>query len=129
MKNTRVPFSLTRALAFLALVVVSFTQSANAQVYINEIYFDPPGASGDLLFEYFEFRGTPSKSLADHYLVFLENETGLTGPTAGTRQGRIDAIVDFNIADNGSVASLGTNGFLTIPTGQQLLRCTCSWND
>lgn len=44
-----------------------------AELYINEIFFDPPG-SGDNSQEYIELRGTPGMSLDNHYLIFLESE-------------------------------------------------------
>ena len=40
---------------------------ARADVYINEIYFDPPG-SLDGTSEYIELRGTPGMSLSNYYL-------------------------------------------------------------
>ncbi|MEM8945129.1 MAG: hypothetical protein AAGD11_08095, partial [Planctomycetota bacterium] len=104
-------FRTNQLLLFLTVLSLAATANTLAQeIYINEIYLDPPGSSGDLLFEYIELRGTQSTSLEDHYLIFLENETGLDGES----QGKIDAIVDFNVASSGSIASLGTNGFLTI---------------
>jgi len=83
-------------------------QSTSAEVLINEIFFDPPDTAGDFRSEYIELRGTSGQSLANHYLILLENETGLTGPEAGTQQGRIDNIFDL------TTTSLGSNGFLTI---------------
>lgn len=71
---------------------------AAAELFINEIYFDPP-LTGDENNEYVELRGTPGMSLADHYLIFLEGESSNTG--------NID-----NIFDLGGF-SLGSNGFLT----------------
>lgn len=68
--------------------------------YINEIYFDPPGSGGDLVFEYIELRGAPSASLADHYLIQVENE--------GADPGGIDMIFDLGNY------SFGSNGFLTL---------------
>lgn len=100
-------FSKSRYL-LLATYLLMNIATANATIYINEIYFDPPDTSGDLRGEYIELRGTPSMSLANHYLIFLENETGLVGADAGTRQGRIDAMFDL------TAFSIGTNGFLTI---------------
>ncbi len=66
-----------------ALASLGAIASSPAQLYINEIYFDPP-SSLDIRYEYIELRGTPGASLANHYLIFIENEdnSGGTG-TAG----------------------------------------------
>ena len=76
-------------------------------MYINEIYLDPPGSSGDLVYEYIELRGSSGASLADHYLIVLENETN----SATANPGQIEAVFDL-----GSLSSpfLGSNGFLTL---------------
>ena len=87
--------SLTALVAAIAFAAAA----APAELYINEIYFDPPGG-GDSINEYIELRGAPGMSLADHYLVFLESESS----AAGT--------VD-NIFDLGAF-SIGSNGFMTI---------------
>jgi len=75
-----------------------------SNAYINEIYFNPP-AGGDAVYEYLELRGTPGMSLANTYLIFVENEdnAGHTG-----HAGEIDNI--FNLSSQ----SIGSNGFLTI---------------
>ncbi len=73
--------------------------------YINEIYFDPPGSGGDLAYEYIELRGTPSMSLDDHYLIFLENENNVLNTG---NPGTIDTMFDL------SGESFGSNGFLTL---------------
>lgn len=92
-------------LSFALLLVIS--GDATAQMYISEIYLDPPGSSGDLVSEYVELRGTPGASLADHYLIVLENETN----TATANPGQIEAV--FNLGSL-STAFLGANGFLTL---------------
>jgi hypothetical protein len=78
---------------------------ASAELYINEVFFNPGGAGDDLLDEYIELRGTPSMSLANHYLIFVENE-GLPDGTGAA--GEIDNV--FNLG----AFSIGSNGFLTI---------------
>lgn len=84
-----------------------FGGRASAEIFINEIYFDPP-ASGDDTQEYVELRGTPNMMLDDHYLVFLENEfnsefdDSISGPP-----GEIDFIFDL------SGLSLSPTGYLT----------------
>ncbi|QDT01163.1 hypothetical protein [Adhaeretor mobilis] len=95
----------SRLLLSSALIVLGylFTSTADAQVYINEIYFDPPGSTGEKVFEYIELRGTPSESLAGQYLIFLENESSETA-----NAGVIENIFDL------TTRSLGTNGFLTL---------------
>ena len=55
--------SLRRWLLSCVLVVVA--SDARAQLWINELYFDPPGSAGDLAFEYIELRGTHGASLSD----------------------------------------------------------------
>lgn len=89
----------------MVVFVFAANLEAQAQLYINEIYFDPPG-NGDLVHEYIELRGTPNASLADHYLIFLENESSATSDP-----GAIEALFDL-----GSLANpqLGANGFLTL---------------
>jgi hypothetical protein len=74
-------------------------------MWINEVFLDPP-SSLDSTREYIELRGTPGASLADHYLIVLENEVSETA-----NPGAIEAIFDL-----GSLATpfLGANGFLTL---------------
>ncbi len=93
-------------LACLVLGMVS-VQVSKGQMFINEVYLDPPGSSGDLVFEYIELRGAAGASLADHYLIVLENESS----TATANPGQIEAVFDL-----GSLSSpfLGANGFLTL---------------
>ena len=92
---------LTVTLAFSAMIA----GSARAELYINEIYFDPPHSSGDVNQEYIELRGTPNMSLDNHYLILLENEnTSLDDGTAG----QVEFIVDLN------GRAMGSNGFLTL---------------
>ncbi|MCW5550941.1 MAG: PEP-CTERM sorting domain-containing protein [Verrucomicrobiae bacterium] len=75
--------------------------TANAQVYINSVFANPPGAdsSASLGNEFFELRGSPNLSLAGYYLLSLEGQ-GTTG------RGDINQFFDL-----GSF-SLGANGFL-----------------
>ncbi|MBL9162449.1 MAG: hypothetical protein JNL18_06955 [Planctomycetaceae bacterium] len=78
---------------------------AHAQMFINELFFDPPGSAADATHEYVELRGTPGASLANHYLIFVENEDNLSH-TGGA--GLIELIFDLGSQ------SLGSNGFLTL---------------
>ncbi len=92
-------------LSFALALSGMFADSARAELYINEIYFDPPHSSGDLNQEYIELRGTPGMALDNHYLILLENEnTSLDNGTAG----QVEFIVDLN------GRSMGSNGFLTL---------------
>lgn len=95
--------SAVAALAFGDLAV----QPAIAGLYINEVYFDPAGSSGDFFNEYIELRGTPGISLANTYLVMLEAEDNAahTG-SAGT----VEMIFDLGI----NSGAIGSNGFLTL---------------
>ncbi len=90
-----------RTVMLLATIAVS--GSAQGQLYINELFFDPPGA-GDARYEYVELRGEPNAPLDDYYLIFIENEdnAAFNGPA-----GQIDHIFDLGIH------SLGSNGFIT----------------
>lgn len=106
--NMSVPYRVRQFLATASLYLLA-TSTAHSQVYINEIYFDPPGG-GDNFNEYIELRGTPSLSLQDHYLIFLENEISDTA-----NPGTVDNIFDFG-SITGDV-TLGTNGYLTIRQG------------
>ena len=71
---------------------------ANAQVYINEMMANAPGADGTK--EYFELRGTPNLSLSGYYLISLEGQ----GPTGN----RGDINQFFNLGST----SIGANGYL-----------------
>lgn len=86
----------------LAVAAATLTQTAWAELYINEIYFDPPGSSGDFVEEYIELRGPAGMDLTDHYLVFLESEGG------GANSGTVDGF--FDLGDD----SIGANGFLSL---------------
>jgi hypothetical protein len=97
-----------RAALILAVVLVLFAgirKPAAAELYINEIFFDPGGKFSDTENEYIELRGTPNMSLANTYLIFLENED--TATHDGTT-GQVDNIFDL------SSQSMGSNGFLSL---------------
>lgn len=93
--------ALTAMMALTALM----TNQGEAQLYINELMFDPPGSGGDLTDEYIELRGDANASLENHYLIFIENELDEFGTG--------DAGVIEHIFDLGNY-SLGSNGFFTI---------------
>jgi hypothetical protein len=96
----------------LALTIGLFAMKCvDAEIYINELMFNAGGGGSDATDLYVELRGTPSMSLADHYLIFLENEdTEMFDGQAG----EIDLYFDFNIACDGGPCLLGSNGFLTV---------------
>lgn len=102
----------TLALVFFTLVS---SPSAVAEIYINEIFFDPGGAGSDTRDEYIELRGTPSMSLANYYLILVENEDNLAH-TGGA--GEIENI--FTLGDDPNTPTgeipyqVGSNGFLTL---------------
>jgi len=96
-----------RACLWVLIAIISLSATtASAQLYINEIYFDPPGESLDLISEYVELRGDPNTPLADHYLIFLENEQSATADP-----GEIEYFFDLGSL---SAPKIGTNGFLRL---------------
>lgn len=89
-------------LASLMVVCVA----ASAQMWISEIYFDPPGETLDFTDEYIEIKGAPNFGLADHYLIFLENEISATADP-----GVVEYIFDLGAL---STPALGSNGYLVL---------------
>jgi hypothetical protein len=89
--------------AVLCLCVV-LSATAYAELYINEIFYDPP-SSPDSPREYIELRGTPGMSLNDCYLLFIENEDNVTHSGGA---GNVDTLFDLN------GYTVGSNGFLTL---------------
>src|SRR4051812_27188742 len=90
-----------------------FSSAATADVYINEIFFNPPNPplGEDSAREYIELRGTPGMSLANHYLIFVDTPINNGFGTAGV----IQHIFNLNnSAACPSGCSLGSNGYLTI---------------
>ena len=99
MKKSILPI-LTAALSLLNL------SSAKAQIYINEIFFNPPGT--DTPNEYIELRGTPGLTLGTgNYLLFIEGDNGVS-TTAGARAGDIGGI--FNLSEK----AFGSNGYMVL---------------
>jgi hypothetical protein len=86
-------------------IAASVVCPAEAELYINEVYFNPGGQANDERDEYIELRGTPNMPLTDHYLIALENELDEVG--AG------NAGIIENIFDLGN-DSIGSNGFLLL---------------
>ena len=93
--------------AALAACLIGAASRADAQnVYINEIMFNAPNPSDtDASHQYVELRGLPNQSLANYFLIFIENEDG--ADHIGNA-GVIENIFDLN------GASLGANGFLVL---------------
>ena len=104
-----------RRIVFTTSFLLFLANSAIAELYINEIFFDPGGAGLDTRDEYIELRGTPGMSLDNYYLIFVENEDNLTH-TGST--GEIENI--FTLGDNPNTPQvetpyqIGSNGFLTL---------------
>ncbi|MGL4512675.1 MAG: hypothetical protein ACRCT8_06250 [Lacipirellulaceae bacterium] len=102
--------------AVLTLLAACAPASSRANfVVINEIFNDPGGAGTDERDEYIELRGTPGMSLANLYLIFVENEVSLSG------QGNAGIVENiFTLGDNPNTPgietpyALGSNGFLTM---------------
>lgn len=101
------PLDIFRSIFLVLPLTFAAAPLAFGQMYINEVYLDPPGSSGDLVYEYVELRGEPNASLEDTYFIVLENETGT--PTANP--GQIEAVFDLGSLSN---PFLGSNGFLTL---------------
>ena len=100
MKKTILPI----LIAALSLVNLN---SANAQIYINELYFNPAGT--DAPNEFIELRGTPGLSVgAGNYLLFLEGDNGTVSTTPGGRAGDIQGM--FNL----SSTTFGSNGYMVL---------------
>jgi hypothetical protein len=87
------------------LFLLAHGSTARGQMFINEVYFNAPG-SPDPFQEYIEIRGPVNASLADYYLIVLENEVSATA-----NPGSIEAVFDLGGL---STPVLGSNGFLTI---------------
>jgi hypothetical protein len=87
-----------RFIALCAAAGLLTASAARADLKISELYFDSP--SNDLPNEYIEFKGTPSLSLNNYYLVILENEV--------IAAGSIDHIFDL------SGKTMGTNGYMVL---------------
>ncbi len=86
---------------------------AAAQLYINEMFFNPGMSVTDDRDEYIEIRGEPGASLANYYLIFVEGDDDLVGQGPA---GLIDNVFDlnYNAANPGLGQSLGANGFLSL---------------
>ncbi len=73
-------------------------------IFINEIYFDPPGGL-DVNSEYIELRGTPNEPLDGVFLIFLENEDNIFN---NGHSGEVERVFDF------TGLTLGSNGYLIL---------------
>ena len=91
-------------------LVASCASVAPAQVYINEIFFNPPNPplGEDSTRKYIELRGQPNMLLANYYLIFVDTPIAGQFPGSQGSAGVIEQIFDLN------TRILGTNGFLTL---------------
>jgi hypothetical protein len=87
------------------VILAGLGRGAAAELYINEIFFNPGGQANDERDEYIELRGPADMSLENYYLICLENELDEVG--AGNA-GNIENIFDLG------AYSMGANGFMTI---------------
>lgn len=85
------------------ILLLALAQPAWGNLFINEIFIDPPG--GESPREYVELRGLPNTSLANHWFIVLENEDT---PNQTGQAGSIDLAIDL------SNATIGSNGFLVM---------------
>jgi hypothetical protein len=111
MRSKRIP-NLPHLIAIGLLTL--FANVAPAQVYINEIFFNPPNPplGEDSTREYIEIRGTPNMSLANHYLIFVDSDIN-NGQFPGSA-GVIEGIFNLGSSTDCPTCALGSNGFLTI---------------
>lgn len=97
----------TKSFALTAMLLCGFAVAANAGPLITEIYYNPPGANdaGATGLEYIELCGPRGMSLADHYLIFIENENDEFN---SQNPGEIDSVFDL------SGMSFGSNGYMVL---------------
>ncbi len=101
-------FLITKSFAPTALLLAAWVSPSSAELYINEIFFNPGGDGVETRDEFIELRGMPGMDLSNHFLIFIENEDNVAknGPA-----GQIDNIFDLG------AATIGSNGFLTYRMG------------
>ena len=86
--------------------------AAEAQLYINEVFFNPGGQALDSREEFIELRGTPNTSLENYYLIFVEGDDDVASTGEA---GSIDNVFDLNYNSVPATGQLlGSNGFLTL---------------
>lgn len=105
--------ALTALVLLTAVTTIAIPRLASAQLFINEIFFNPGGGVRDDRDEYIEIRGPAGFSLENYYLVFVEGDDDAAGLGSA---GLIDNVFDLNYnAANPSLGqSIGSNGFLTL---------------
>lgn len=92
---------MSRFFKFFAAFLVCFNLSnVNAQLLLNELYVNSPGA--DEPFEFIELKGTPGSTLNNIYVVVFESDSGSAG--------NADVVIPLN------GVTLGSNGLLFIGT-------------
>jgi hypothetical protein len=92
---------MSRFFKFFAAFLVCFNLSnVNAQLLLNELYVNSPGA--DEPYEFIELKGTPGSTLNNIYVVVFESDSGSAG--------NADVVIPLN------GVTLGSNGLLFIGT-------------
>lgn len=92
---------MSRFFKFFAAILVCFNLSnVNAQLLLNELYVNSPGA--DEPYEFIELKGTPGSTLNNIYVVVFESDSGSAG--------NADVVIPLN------GVTLGSNGLLFIGT-------------
>ena len=85
------------------LLTPLFLNNLNAQLLLNELYANRPGAVGnDEPYEFIELKGTPGTTLNKLYVVVFESDSGSAG--------NADLVIPINNV------SLGSNGLILIGT-------------
>ncbi|MFN5371352.1 MAG: T9SS type A sorting domain-containing protein [Bacteroidia bacterium] len=88
---------------WVALLASLFLNTVNAQLLLNELYVNRPGAVGnDEPYEFIELKGTPGTILNKLYVVAFESDSGSAG--------NADLVIPINNI------TLGANGLLFIGT-------------
>jgi hypothetical protein len=85
---------------FAAFLVFLNLSNVNAQLLLNELYVNSPGA--DEPYEFIELKGTPGSTLNNIYVVVFESDSGSAG--------NADVVIPLN------GVTLGSNGLLFIGT-------------
>lgn len=86
---------------FVPVLVCLNLSNVNAQLLLNELYVNSPGAA-DEPFEFIELKGTPGSTLNNIYVVVFESDSGSAG--------NADVVIPLN------GVTLGSNGLLFIGT-------------
>jgi hypothetical protein len=99
-----------------AAALAALCGTAQAQVFINEVFFNPPGSANDDTREFIEIHGTPFRKLDGYAIAVmngLQSKQHRLGSLAGG--GPADQEIDEFFSLDG--LSLGANGILVIGIG------------